>query len=139
MARWAKVEYKQLVKLRDEVEKLHQAEFQKLQEEMVRELAERLLQKAVRRSPSDSKDCSGLREGWRIGSIRYDNGCYGIEVYNNSKYAYSVEWGYLTEDRKSRIPGYFMLHISEEELRQDADKIVESKLIKLLERVFHDK
>lgn len=139
MARWAKVKYKQLVELRDEVEKLRQAELQKLQKEMLRELAERLLQKAVKRTPSDSKNYPGLREGWSIGGIRNNNGCYEVEVYNNSQYAYSVEWGYLAEDRKSKIPGKFMLHISEEELRQDTDKIVESKLMKLLEKVLHDK
>lgn len=133
MASWVKVDYRQLVKLRDELEKLQQGNFNRFKEDMVRELAERLLKKAVKRTPTDFP---GLKAGWTIGSIHYANGYYEVEVCNNSKNAYTVEWGYQTQGKKGWIPGHYMLHISEKELEQEADRIVEEKLMKLLRKVF---
>jgi ribosomal protein S10 len=133
LARWAKVKYKHLVKLRDELERLQQENLDRFQKDMVKELAERLLKNAVKRTPMSFPN---RREGWTIGSIHHSNGSYEVEVYNNSKNAYSVEWGYQTEDKIGWVPGRFMLHISEKELELDADRIVEDKLMKLLRKVF---
>lgn len=136
MAKWAKVDYKQLTKLRDEVNKLSKEEFPKFQEKMVREMATRLVLKALKHTPTDPKDSPGIRAGWCIGDVSYDGGAYSIEVYNSCIYANSVEWGYLAEDGKTLIPGRFMLHLSEEELRKDADKAIEEKLMEVLRRGF---
>ncbi|MCQ4935115.1 HK97 gp10 family phage protein [Anaerotignum propionicum] len=134
MARLAKVDYKQLTKLRDEVNKLSKEEFPEFQEKLVREMATRLVLKALKRTPTDPKDSPGIRAGWGIGDVRYEGGAYSIEVYNSCIYANSVEWGYLAQDGKTLIPGRFMLHLSEEELRQDADKAIEEKLMEVLRR-----
>ncbi|WP_312071073.1 HK97 gp10 family phage protein [Anaerotignum propionicum] len=136
MARLAKVDFKQLTKLRDEVNKLHGEEFPKFQEKMEREMATRLVLKALKRTPTDPKDSPGIRAGWSIGDVRYEGGSYSIEVYNSCIYANSVEWGYLAKDGRTLIPGRFMLHLSEEELRQDADKVIEEKLMEVLRRGF---
>ncbi|MEA5057162.1 MAG: HK97 gp10 family phage protein [Anaerotignum propionicum] len=136
MARWAKVDFKQLTKLRDEVNKFHGEEFPKFQEKMEREMATRLVLKALKRTPTDTKDSPGIRAGWSIGDVRYEGGSYSIEVYNSCIYANSVEWGYLAKDGRTLIPGRFMLHLSEEELRQDADKVIEEKLMEVLRRGF---
>lgn len=133
MARWGKVDYQQLVKLRDQLEKLQSADLDKFSEQMVKELAERLLRKAVKRTPVDS---GWLREGWFIGGTHYYGGYYVVEVYNNTEYASYVESGHRTRDHKGWVPGRFMLLISEKELERDAEKIVEKKLMKLLKEAF---
>jgi hypothetical protein len=135
MAKWAKVKYNELVKLKKDLDKLQQANLIKFYENMLKQLAEKLLAKAVSHTPADSTD---LRESWAIGSVHYTNGSYEVEVYNDSIYAYSVEWGYLAADKKTLLPGRFMLRISEEELKGEADKIVEDKLIKFFKGAFHD-
>jgi hypothetical protein len=136
MARWGKVDYQQLVKLRDQLEKLQSADLDKFSEQMVKELAERLLRKAVKRTPVDS---GWLREGWFIGGTHHYGGYYVVEVYNNTEYASYVESGHRTRDHKGWVPGRFMLLISEKELERDAEKIVEKKLMKLLEEAFRGK
>ncbi|WMI82024.1 HK97 gp10 family phage protein [Anaerotignum sp. MB30-C6] len=132
MASLVKVGYLELAQLRDRLEKLQQRDLVKFQESLVTELAERLLKKAAKRTPT------GLRESWTLGSVHYANGYYEVEVYNNGENASNVEFGYRREDNRESVPGCFMLRISEKELEQDADKIVEGKLMKLLRGAFHD-
>ncbi len=136
MAKWGKVDYRQLVILRDRLEKLQEADLKKFQEDMVKELAGSLLRKAVKRTPVDS---GKLREGWFIGGTHYHNGYFEVEVYNNTEYASYVESGHRAADYKGWVPGRFMLLISAKELEADTDKIVEKKLMKLLEEAFHGK
>lgn len=133
MARWGRVDYRQLVKLRNQLEKLQEADLKKFQEDMIKELAARLLRKAVKRTPVDS---GWLREGWFIGGTHYRNGYFEVEVCNNTEYASYVESGHRTANHKGWVPGRFMLLISEKELQQNADRIVDRKLMKLLGEVF---
>lgn len=136
MASWGKVDYKQLVMLRDRLEKLQEADLKKFQEDMVKELAARLLRKAVKRTPVDS---GWLRNGWFIGGTHYNNGMYEVEVYNNTEYASYVELGHRTKDHTGWVAGRFMLLISEKELEQDAEKIIEKRLMKMLGEAFYGK
>lgn len=136
MAKWGKVDYRQLVKLKNRLEKLQESDLQKFNEQMVYELAARLLRKAVKRTPVDS---GWLRNGWFIGGTHYNNGVYEVDVYNNTEYASYVETGHRTRDHKGWVPGRFMLLISEKELEKDADRIIEKRLIKILGEGFHGK
>jgi len=54
-----------------------------------------------------------------------------------TEYAPYVECGHRTANHSGWVPGRFMLTISEKELQQDADKIVERKLEILLRSVFN--
>jgi Bacteriophage protein of unknown function (DUF646). len=133
MARWGSVDYSQLVKFRDKLEKLQSADIQKFQEDTVKELAARLLRKAVKRTPVDS---GWLREGWFIGGTHKNGNVYEIEVYNNTEYAPYVEYGHRTANHSGWVSGRFMMTISEKELQRDADRIVQQKLERLLRGVF---
>ena len=133
MARWGRVDYRQLVKFRDKLEKLQSADIPKFQEQMVKELAARLLRKAIKNTPVDS---GWLREGWFIGGTHKNGNVYEIEVYNNTEYAPYVEYGHRTANHSGWVSGRFMLTISEKELQQNADKIVQQKLERLLRGVF---
>ena len=57
-------------------------------------------------------------------------------MFNQVEYAMYVEYGHRTANHSRWIPGQFMLTISEKELEQNADKIVERKLEVLLRSVF---
>lgn len=70
MAKWGKVDYKQLERLRDELEKFQKVDIDKFCRDMAKELAARLLAKVVKRTPvgvyeSGSGKVGGtLRRGW---------------------------------------------------------------------------
>lgn len=76
MAKWGKVDYRQLEKLRDELEKFRKADIDKLCRDMAKELAARLLSKVVKRTPvgvyesSSGKVGGTLRRGWTAESDR---------------------------------------------------------------------
>lgn len=56
MARWGSVDYSQLVKFRDKLKKLQSADIQKFQEDMVKELAARLLRVVVKNTDTGIYD-----------------------------------------------------------------------------------
>lgn len=157
MARWGSVDYRQLVKFRDKLEKLQSADIPKFQEKMVKELVARLLRKVIYNSPSDT---GTLKNGWLVETEREAEirGAFGVNpnvtayvktihvntvgnvaefiVDNPVEYAVYVEYGHRTSSHNGWVPGIFMMTISEKELQQNADKIVQQKLERLLRSVF---
>ena len=63
---------------------------------------------------------------------------YEITITNPVDYAEYVEYGHRTANHKGWVEGRFMMTVSEEELRQDADKIVQKKFEAYLKRCFND-
>lgn len=61
---------------------------------------------------------------------------YQIEIINPVHYASYVEYGHRTRDHKGWVPGRFMLTISENELKTQAPKILEKKILKYLTSYF---
>lgn len=133
MARWGRVDYRQLVKLRDKLEKLQRTDIEKFQEDMVKELAARLLRKVIKNTPSDT---GNLRRSWAVGNVVKNGTTYEVEVFNNTEYAPYVEYGHRTANHSGWVQGKFMLTISEKELQQNADKIVQQSLERLLRGAF---
>lgn len=133
MARWGSCDYRQLVKFRDKLEKLQSADIEKFQEQMVKELAARMLRKVIQNTPSDT---GNLRRNWAVGNVVKNGTTYEVEVFNNTEYAPYVEFGHRTANHSGWVQGKFMLTISEKELQQNADKIVQQKLERLLRSVF---
>lgn len=134
--RWGKVDYRQLKKLQERMQKLEKAELEKFCEAMAKEIAARLLAKAIKRTPvgqyEDGRVGGTLRRGWTVGSITKKGNTYEIEVFNPVEYAMYVEFGHRTRNHKGWVPGRFMMTISADELQKDAPKIIEKKLVKLL-------
>lgn len=134
--RWGKVDYRQLKKLQERMQKLEKIELEKFCEAMAKELAARLLAKAIKRTPvgqyDDGRVGGTLRRGWTVGKITKKGNIYEIEVFNPVEYAMYVEYGHRTRNHTGWVPGRFMMTISADELQKDAPKIIEKKLIKLL-------
>lgn len=168
MAKWGKVDYKQLKEFQKKLERLQKVDFEAFCQEAAKELAARLLAKVIKRTPvgqyepSSGKTGGTLRRGWTAkteaeaegGSgkktlsnneaLDYVNSLnvtkvgnmYQIEIINPVHYASYVEYGHRTRDHKGWVPGRFMLTISENELKTQAPKILEKKLLKYLTSYF---
>ncbi len=164
MAKWGKVDYKQLIRLQKNIDKLASIDLDKFIEDTAKELAARLLAKVIKRTKvGDYPEHTGmmggtLRRGWTAeteaeaksgfgggkNAKAYANSLkverigkvYQIEIVNPVHYASYVEFGHRTKNHKGWVNGRFMLTISEQELDSQAPKIIEKKLIKYLGEAF---
>lgn len=166
MAKWGKVDFKQLKKLQKNIDKLASVDLDKFCQDVAKELAARLLAKVIKRTPvGQYPEHTGmmggtLRRGWTAeteaeaevtavfgggtGAKAYVNSLkvervgntYQIEIVNPVNYASYVEFGHRTKNHKGWVNGRFMLTVSEQELDSQAPKIIERKLIKYLGEAF---
>lgn len=144
MVKWGKVDYKQLQKMQKSLEKLDRIDRVTFNEQVVKELAARMLAKVIKRTPvgvypeGSGKTGGTLRRGWTIGPVVHMGDMYEIEVIDPVEYAAYVEFGHRTANHSGWVPGRFMMTVSENELERDAPRIIEKKLIKLLGGAFND-
>lgn len=161
---WGNVDYRQLQKLRDNLQKLQDMDLDKFCEDVSKELAARLLALVIPRTPvgqypkSSGKKGGTLRRGWtsktqadaasRGGSndakayaealpIRKSGNTYTIEVINPVEYASYVEFGHRTRGGDGWVPGQYFLTLSEQDLERLAPGVIERKLEALLREVFN--
>lgn len=154
MSRFGSCNYEGLKDLRNKLNKFNENEINIFIEQCAKELAARLLAKVIKRTPvgnypkSSGKQGGTLRRGWTAGNdqnaskyvqslaVNHFDGVYVIEIINPTEYASYVEFGHRTRNHKGWVKGKFMLTISEQELENDAPKILERKLEKRLKEVF---
>lgn len=163
MARWGRVDYRQLQKLQRKMEKLAQTDIEKFCEGAAKELAARLLAKVIKRTPvgvyeGQAKTGGTLRRGWTAkthGEAESGRGngkgakafadslqvvkrgnVYELYVINPVEYAAYVEYGHRTSNHQGWVLGRFMMTISADEVQQQAPQIVENKLNRLLREAF---
>ncbi len=109
-------------------------------EAAAKELAGRLLRKVKQRTPVGvypNRVGGTLRRGWTIDAdIQKRGNTYVVEIVNPTEYASYVEYGHRTANGSGWVEGRFMLTLSEKELQQSADAIVERKLENWLRGVF---
>ena len=120
-----KIDLSGLQKFQEALKKLDGAQRQKWWEAAVKEMAARLLAKAIKRTP---KDRGTLQHGWTVGEVKKDGDEYTVEVINPVYYAPYVEFGHRTANHRGWVEGRFMLTISEQELLADAPRILQAKL-----------
>lgn len=156
MARWGNCDYKQLQKLRTNLEKLQRVDLENFCYDASKELAARLLALVIPRTPvgdypkSSGKKGGTLRRGWtgkRIASsgtdyaqslpISKQGTNYTIEIINPVEYASYVEFGHRTPNGKGWVQGQYFLTLSEQELERIAPNVLEKKLELLLREVFN--
>lgn len=154
-----KVDTSELEKFAEQLEKFD-VDF--MCEQIAKELAARFLAKVIKRTPvgqyDDERVGGTLRRGWttqgnRSGSeglkttgakqfvdtlkVHQYGGVYVIELKNPVEYASYVEYGHRTRGGGSWVQGRFMMTISENEIKHNANKIVEAKFNKLLREAFN--
>nr|DAK14403.1 MAG TPA: type I neck protein [Caudoviricetes sp.]DAU61375.1 MAG TPA: type I neck protein [Caudoviricetes sp.] len=88
-----------------------------------------------------------LRRNWTIGQVFKNGNLYSVEVINPTHYASYVEYGHRQTPgrfvpvlgkklKRAWVPGRFMLTISENEIKENMDVILEKKLDSILKKVF---
>ena len=147
MAKWGKCDFKQLERLNKNMEKLMGADLDRFCRQAAQELAGRLLNKVVKRTPVVY---GTLRDAWAVMPVGHRGTHYTVVVLNNLQYASYVEYGhrqqpgrfipgYWESDRfvydpdaeggmvlkKNWVKGRYMLTISTQELEQQAVQIVD--------------
>lgn len=168
MAKWGKVDYREIEKLRDELEKFRKLEIDKFCRDMANELAQRLLRKVKQRTTvgqykvmvyekkdgtvltyNEGKTGGDLRQAWTIGEVSYSGKTYVIDVINTEPYAMYYEYGHRQEVgrfvpqigkrlKKGWSPGKFPLRNSVKEIQKAAPKLIEKKLYEKLKEVFEN-
>lgn len=158
MARWGKCDFEQLKELNNRMEQLLDVDFDAFCRDAAGDLAGRLLNKVVKRTPVVY---GTLRQAWAILPVERQGDQYNVVVINNLEYVSYVEYGhrqkpgrfipgYWKGDRfiydrdaeggmvlkKNWVKGRFMLTISTQELQQQAPKILEQKLYRFLKGCF---
>lgn len=154
MSKWGSVDFKQLKELQKRIERLQKADLKVFCEAVSKELAARLLAKVIKRTPvgqypaNSGKVGGTLRRGWtgekQQGAAAYaqslpvyQNGnTFTIVVKNPVDYASYVEFGHRTRGGKGWVEGRFMLTKSEMEVEDQAQRIIEKKLMQFLGDIF---
>lgn len=130
-----------LNKFKDKVEKIQVEKFLKT---TCDELSLRLLRKVQKRTPvgvypsSSGKQGGTLRKNWKAVKAERVNGKVTSFVVNDTPYAMYVEYGHRTRNHKSWVEGQFFLTNSTNELRKDAQKIVDNKFNKFIKDTLND-
>jgi hypothetical protein len=162
MAKFAKVDVKQLKKFSENMKKLNAAQVQQFSEAALKEMAARLLRKVILRTPvgvydevsKSGKKGGTLRRGWTAKteaeamggsgnggnpvdylnsvSVTKSGNTYTIEIINPVSYAPYVEFGHRTPNHSGWVNGRFMLTISEQELQAESPAILSNKLEKFI-------
>lgn len=149
------VDFKDLENFRNKIEKsLGSEQIDEFMESCAKELAARLLAKVIKRTPvgqypaGSGKKGGTLRRGWTGGKsqsgsayanslkVHHFGDAYVIEIINPVEYAPYVEFGHRTRNHTGWVEGKFMLTISEQEIQNDAPRVLQNKLKKKLGEVF---
>ena len=161
--KWGRCDYRQLIKLRDNLAKLQRMDLDKFCRDTSKELAARLLSLVIPATPvgkyskASGKKGGTLRRGWTARTeqeaagrggdsnaqayaqalpITKQGSTYVVEVINPVHYASYVEFGHRKPGGGWKEGRYF-LTISEQQLRGRAPAIIEDKLKKLLRGAFN--
>ena len=157
---WGSCNFKQLQKLRDNLDRLqggggggNSGSMDDFCRDVSKELAARLLALVIPRTPvgkypkASGKKGGTLRRGWTANAgdaaayaanlhVTKVGSEYRIEVINPVSYASYVEFGHRTADSTGWVNGHYFLTISEQDLRNLAPGLIERKLEKRLREVF---
>lgn len=154
MARNGTVNLQELEAFRQKMEQKLGNNVHSFIEACAKELAARLLAKVIKRTPvgkypkGSGKKGGTLRRGWTAGKqqdatayakslkIIRSGSKYTIEIINPVEYAPYVEYGHRTRGGKGWVNGKHMLTIPVQQIQQDAPRILENKLKKLLGECF---
>ncbi|MBM6821244.1 HK97 gp10 family phage protein [Fusobacterium mortiferum] len=137
MGRAVRVNIDGLKKLKEKLED-QQNQLDNYMKLLASDIAALLLRKVIKRTPVGiypHKTGGNLRRGWTVGEVIKTNNGYKVEVINSVEYASYVEYGHRTRNHKGWVPGRFMLTISENEIRDNLESIIQKRLKVIWERM----
>ena len=130
MTKLGSFDFREFEKYRDNLKEMEKA-VPGFLDECVHELAKRLLDKTIARTPTDISD---LRQGWKIGNVSMTSNGANIEVFNANEKSSFVEYGQRLANGRGWIEGKFMMTISLKELEQQIPTILEKKMKRFVKR-----
>ncbi|MDO5593622.1 MAG: HK97 gp10 family phage protein [Eubacteriales bacterium] len=159
---WGSCDYRQLQKIRNNLDRLERMDMNKFCQDVSKELAARLLALVIPRTPvgrypkSSGKKGGTLRRGWTArtageaaaGSttdakayaavlpVSRQGRNFYVQVINPVEYASYVEFGHRTRGGKCWVNGQYFLTLSEHDLERLTPALIERKLEALLREVF---
>ena len=159
---WGSCDYRQLQKIRDNLDRLERMDMNKFCQDVSKELAARLLALVIPRTPvgrypkSSGKKGGTLRRGWTArtageaaASSSMDAKAYAaalpvsrqgrnfyVQVINPVEYASYVELGHRRRGGNGCVNGQYFLTLSEHDLERLTPALIERKLEALLREVF---
>lgn len=159
---WGSCDYRQLQKIRNNLDRLERMDMNKFCQDVSKELAARLLALVIPRTPvgrypkSSGKKGGTLRRGWTARTAgeaaagsTMDAKAYAaalpvsrqgrnfyVQVINPVEYASWVEYGHTYDHRTKWLNGQYFLTLSEHDLERLAPGLIERKLEALLREVF---
>lgn len=159
---WGSCDYRQLQKIRNNLDRLERMDMNKFCQDVSKELAARLLALVIPRTPvgrypkSSGKKGGTLRRGWTARTAgeaatgsTMDAKAYAaalpvsrqgrnfyVQVINPMEYASYVEFGHRTRGGKGWVNGQYFLTLSEHDLERLTPALIERKLEALLREVF---
>ncbi len=131
MGKWGKVDIKGLKQLQKQLEQAAK-NTNKVMYDIANEIAEEFLQEVIQRTPSS--DNNQLKNAWTKQVVPSGNG-FNIIIENKLQHASFVEYGHKTE-KGGWKQGYYMLHITEQDIMNRINKIGEPILDKYLREIF---
>lgn len=160
MARWGSVDFQRLQRLQEKINRLEAAGIEQFNEKAVKLLAQRFLAKVIKRTPvglyTDGRVGGTLRRGWTAktpqeayggtqsnGAKSYANSLsvtkrgnnYEVVIENVVEYAAYVEFGHRTRNG-GFVPGRFFMTISANEVQDEAERLLQRELDKLIGDAF---
>lgn len=161
MAKMGNFSLSEMKKLQEQLNRIRQDNVQAFVDACAKELAARLLSKVIKRTPvgnyprGTGKKGGTLRRGWTAQNsssdgvhtnsaaqyadslkINHFGNMVVIEIVNPVEYAPYVEYGHRTANHRGWVQGKFMLTISEDEIREIAPKVLESRIKKFMGECF---
>jgi len=130
MTKLGNFDFREFEKYRDNLKEMEKA-MPGFLEDCVLELAERLLDNSIARTPADQKE---VRRGWTIGKVSITSNGAEIEVLNANESSSYVEYGQRLANGRGWIEGKFMMTISVKELEQQIPTVLEKKMKRFVKR-----
>lgn len=145
MARSGKCDFKELQAFQKQVEQMNSSFNEEFFESCAKELAARLLRKAIKRTPvgqypkGSGKVGGTLRRGWgKAGNLKVVRSGHSVHVtiINPTEYASYVEYGHRTRGGGGWVKGHLMMTISAQEIQSIAPALLQKRLEAKLREAF---
>lgn len=124
----AKFDISKLKEFQKRLEAMEKNTFDNIAEQCTNELAARMLRKTKKRTPVKS---GHLKGSWRANAAIKRGGQWRTAVFNPVKYAPYVEYGHRAING-GWVAGRHMMERSADDIERDAEKIIQSKMRKVL-------
>lgn len=157
MARWGKVEFKELERLEKRLTKFCQVDIDNLCRDITNRLTALMIRKVRMKTPvgiypsvvsfttKDGVDVTfnvtpkmggTLRRNWKAGETLKNGFSYENEVFNPTEYAIYVEYGHRTRNHAGWVDGKFMMTLSIDEVERQRDRLISKMVMDKLKEVF---